>query len=81
MNNLLDLVNTWANKLTYRIMKNSGASQEALDKFLQASKDKTEDVIKADKELSNRVQSARITTYILMVLGGFIAYKILTDRR
>jgi len=82
MNNLLDLINKWANKLTYRILSISGASEQAKKNYLQAVEQKREDIIQADAELSGKVPVLRIIVYAgLFLVGFFVAKKLLNLKR
>lgn len=73
-NGTIDVTTTLAQKLTYRILQISGASQQALDNYLQACKEKNDARIKADKELSNKVPWIRI---ILIAVGVIVFVLIL----
>lgn len=77
MNKLLDLVNSWSYKLTYRILKMSGASDEALENYKKAIEEQKEDILEADKEFSKKLLTANVIKWALIVVAGIIALKIL----
>jgi len=79
MNNLFDIVGAWASKLTYRIMKFSGASEEAREKFLKATTEKNEDIINADRELSGQVQTAKFITVFVIIVGVLLVNRFLIN--
>jgi|GEM_PF-7078039 len=81
MNKLLDLINRWAEKFTYRVLKMSGTSDTALENYLSAVKDRNEDVINADNELKNKTPWIRmIFIFLLVGLGAFL-YDRFIERR
>ena len=73
MNNLLDLVQAWANKLTYRILSISGASDQAKQNYLNAVSTQNQQIIDADSELSGKIPVIKILIWggagILIVLA------------
>jgi hypothetical protein len=65
MNNILDLVNSWAQRLTYRVLQMSGASDVALSNYKTAIESKNSDIIQFDDELKNKVPWIQI-----LIIGG-----------
>lgn len=81
MNTLLDLVNRWAEKFTYRVLKIIGTSKPALDKYLAAIKEKREDIIEADKEISGKVPFIKWVFWFALVLTGAYLYNTFFVKR
>lgn len=80
MNNLLDLVSEWANKLTYRVLKMSGASETALNNYISGVKSNNQDIISADSELAAKLPRAKLISFILLILGGLFLLKIVWEK-
>lgn len=81
MNTLLDLIERWSGKFTYRILGLIGASQEARDKFLKAMEEKRQDVIEADRELSKHMFRANWIIIALVFVGGIVVARYLNKSR
>jgi len=81
MNTLLDLIERWSGKFTYRILGLIGASQEARDRFLKGMQEKRQDVIEADRELSKHMFRANWIIYALVFAGGIVVYRYFENRR
>jgi hypothetical protein len=73
MNNLLDLINTWSEKFTLRVLRLFGASPETLTRLAKAFKDKDESFINAERQLKNKVPILKIIFWFgLFILGAFV---------
>lgn len=73
MNNLLDIIETWSEKFTLRVLRLFGASPETLTKLAKAFKDKNESFIDAERQLKYKVPLIRVIFWFgLIVLGAFI---------
>lgn len=92
MNYTLDQVNSFAAKLTYRIMQMSGISEENLQKYLKAVVDKQNGIAAADEDLNipinifginfkNIGQAVSTGIIIVVVIIGIVAYKKMRSRR
>ena len=81
MNNLLDLVEKWAGKFTYRILGLIGASRQARDNFLKGWTEKRQDVIEADRELSKHIFRANWIIYALVFISGIVVYRYFVNQR
>jgi hypothetical protein len=74
MNNLLDIVNSWAEKFAYRVMQMSGVPEKSLNNYLDAVKEKNRDKIKADEELKAKVPFLQNIFYLGLVLLVIYVY-------
>jgi hypothetical protein len=72
----IDLINSWAEKMTYRIMQMIGVSQENLDAYVKAivARDKATDA--ADDKLSAKLNISEIVKWLAVPVGLFLLYKI-----
>ena len=86
MNYTIDMVNSFAEKLTYRIMVMAGVSQENLDKYLKAVIEKEKGISNADEKLDVPITVFGITfanvgkaiqtgLVIIVVVVGIILYR------
>jgi len=80
MNKLFDLVKRWAEKLTYRILVMSGASETAKENYVEAVTAQNDSIIERDKELRGKVPLIRIALWGGLGLIVFFAIKWLRDR-
>lgn len=80
MGNLFDLLNTWSQKLTYRILSMSGASETAKENYLKAVQDKNNDIVKADEELSRKLPTAKLLAGLAIFAGVLIMLKVINNR-
>jgi hypothetical protein len=70
---LWDGVMSLSNKFAYRVLEATGASETAKSNFLLAVKEKTDDRIAADKELSEKVPLFRTIFWVaLIALAVFV---------
>jgi hypothetical protein len=76
MNYTIDLLNSWAQKLTYRIMKISGVSDAELQKYVKAVVDQKQQQITSDASLSSKVNFAEYIKIGLLLIGLFLVWKI-----
>jgi len=87
MNYTIDLVTSWAEKLTYRIMQLSGVSEENLQKYLQAVVNKQNGIKTADETLKvpvtvlgvtfkDAASLIKIAVVVALVFAGYRAYKM-----
>jgi hypothetical protein len=81
MNTFWDLVNSWSEKFTLRILRFSGVSEAGIKKATEAFKSKDAQVIESDKELRNKVPWLKYTFYAGLVLLGVVLYKRIADPR
>lgn len=82
MNNLLDIIDTWSEKFTLRILRLFGASPETLLKLAEALKKKDESFIDADHQLKYKVPILRMIFWFgLIILGAFVWDRFLRRRR
>lgn len=75
MNNLFDLVQNWAARLSYRIMRISGASDAALKRYLELVNNMKEADAAADKEISGHRNIAQIIIAVAIIAGGWFVYR------
>ena len=82
MNNLLDLINTWSEKFTLRVLRLFGTSPETLTELAKAFGEKDESFVDAERQLKYKVPILRIIFWFgLIVLGAFIWDRFLSRRR
>lgn len=82
MNNLLDLVNKWATRLTVRILSLLGTSEEGINTFVAAMEKRQIIVSEADKRILGKGRFIK-WLIICLLLGGmaFIILKIIKLRK
>lgn len=84
MNYTIDLVNNWAQKLTYRIMQISGASEQALSNYVKEVAKIKDNKYEADKTIQPGLRLPKIVEYIVyagIVAGCYFAYKFLKRKK
>lgn len=81
MNKLIDYVNNWAGKLTYRLLVVSGASQTALDNYVKGMGERDEKIMEADKELSGKLPIAKFLSYAVIFFAGIFIYDRIMNHR
>lgn len=83
MNNLIDMVNKWANRLTVRILVLSGVSQESINRVIEAMNNRQSIVSQSDKKIRGRFQWVKWFIVTLVVAAGvYIAlnFKTITKK-
>jgi hypothetical protein len=81
MNRLIDLVKNWGYKLSYNLMRLSGASDEALKRYLTMVSQNKEADAEADAELKPHRNNARIIIIILVAVGAWFGFRYLKRKR
>lgn len=81
MNRLIDLIKTWSYKLSYRIMRISGASDEALNRYLVMVGQQKESDAAADEELAPHHKRARLIIFALGAVAAWLLYRFLKKKR
>lgn len=77
MNNLIDAVNQWANRLTVRILMLAGAPKEQIDRVLNAMNNRNTALNEADKKLKGKFSWVKWLVFSLIIIAGiFITLKI-----
>ena len=84
MNYSIDLLTSFADKLTIRLMQLANVKQESIDKVLKAFIDKQNGIVDADKQLDvpitilgitfKNLRSAIFT--VAVIIGLFLLYKV-----
>lgn len=78
MNKLFDLIERYWQKFAFRALQMSGASQQALDNYLSAVRDKQEERIQTDKELSGKLPWLKLLFYGGLFALGLYAYNTIS---
>jgi len=82
MNRLIDYLNHYAERFTYRVMKIIGVPDESLEKYLKAVEERDEKQIDADDRLRTKAPIIKILFYFaLMIFGAFLIDRVLNRRR
>lgn len=77
MNKLLDLVNTWSEKLALRALRLSGASDDAIKKYSEAVTEKDKAFISANKELDIKFQWYKAgVIFLVLFIGVYIGTRL-----
>lgn len=79
MNNLLDLVNKWANRLTIRILMIGGVSQETINRVVEGMNERQTIVSQSDKKL--RSKFTWVKWVIITVIIGAVTYITLNIKK
>jgi len=72
MNNLIDLINQWANRLVIRILMLSGTPKEQTDRVLKAMEDRNSALNDADSKIKGKVKWVKYLMISLIVIFGII---------
>lgn len=70
MNNLMDIVNKWANRLTVRILVMTGVSQESINRVIEAMNNRESIVSQSDKKIRGRFQWVKWLIITVVVAAG-----------
>ena len=76
MNWTIDLINSWADKFTYRILQLTGATDDQLAAFVQGITAKQNQTATADTSFNDNLNIAEILKYAAVVGGLFLVYRI-----
>jgi len=83
MNNLIDILNKWANRLTVRILMLGGVSQDTINRVVEGMNNRETIVSQADKKLRGRFQWVKYFIITVLVAAGvYIAlnFKTITKK-
>lgn len=72
----IDLINSWAEKMTYRIMQMIGVSQENLDAYVKAIVARDKATQTADSSLSKTLNITEVVKWLAVPAAIFLLYKI-----
>lgn len=71
----LKLFENWGNRITYRILKLAGTSDETLNKYSAAVAARNQAEIEADAEMKKTSDLAKIIKLALVAVLGFMAWR------
>lgn len=83
MNNLIDIVNKWANRLTVRILVMAGVSQESINRVIEAMNNRESIVSQSDKKIRGRFQWVKWLIITVVVAAGVyivLNFKTITNK-
>ena len=72
MNNLINILNKWANRLTVRILMLGGVSEETINRVATGLNERQTIVTEADKKLRGKFQWLK--WFIITVIVAAVAY-------
>lgn len=77
MNNLIDAVNQWANRLTIRLLMLAGTPKDQINRVLTAMNNRNTALNEADKKLKGKFAWVKwLILSLIIVAGIFITLKI-----
>lgn len=74
MNNLIDLLNQYVNRLMVRILMMTGTPKDQIDRVVNAMANRNAALNEADKKLKGKVVWAKWLIISLILIGGIFIY-------